>query len=527
MSVLAWIGIGVLALVIVVAIYDLTQKKHAVTRNFPVIGHFRYWLEAIGPELRQYIVTDNDEERPFSRDQRRWVYASAKRENNYFGFGTDNDIERAGYILVRHSAFPLHTPHEGEADYDPMHRLPALRALGGFRKRKHAFVPSSIVNTSAMSFGSLSAAAVEAINRGVAIAGALQNTGEGGISDYHRKGGELIWQIGTGYFGARDKTTGAFSMEKLLESVASAKVRAIEIKLSQGAKPGLGGVLPKAKITPEISRIRGISMDHDCISPANHTAFSDVSSMLDFIERIADATGLPVGIKSAVGDMQFWRDLAEQIDRTERAPDWITIDGGEGGTGAAPLVFSDHVALPFKLGFTQVYRTFAERGVHHDVMFIGSGKLGFPETGLLALALGCDMLNVGREAMMAVGCIQAQRCHTGHCPTGVATQNRWLVRGLDPTLKAARLANYLATLRADLSSLAHATGRPHPSLVPLDAIDLVDSNTHTRSARDAFNYEPGWGLPPEADILAALSSHAARTARGHGSAQESVREAAP
>jgi len=379
--------------------------------------------------------------------------------------------------------------------------VPCVRVLGGWRGRKLAFRPTSIVNTSAMSYGSLSAAAVEAINRGAALAGALQNTGEGGISDHHRKGGEIIWQIGTGYFGARDDQ-GRFSMERMLESIASAKVRAIEIKLSQGAKPGLGGVLPRAKITPEIARIRGITMDRDCISPANHTAFSDVSSMLDFIERLADATGLPVGIKSAVGNLDFWRELAVQIEKTKRAPDFITIDGGEGGTGAAPLVFTDHVALPFKLGFTQVYRELAERGVQHHVVFIGSGKLGFPETGLLALALGCDMINVAREAMMAIGCIQAQRCHTGHCPTGVATQNRWLMRGLDPTLKSARLANYLATLRKDLVHLAHATGHAHPALVPLDALELVDSNTHTRSAREAYGYQPGWGLPPESEIVA-------------------------
>ena len=501
MSTWAWIGIGLLALLLVVAIHDLTQKKHAILRNFPIVGHFRYWLEAIGPELRQYIVTQNDEERPFSRDQRRWVYSSSKKENNYFAFGTDNDIERPGYILIRHSAFPIHTPHAGEPGYDGDFPLPCVRVLGGVRGRKHAFRPSSIVNTSAMSYGSLSPAAVEAINRGVGLAGALQNTGEGGISDHHRKGGDIIWQIGTGYFGCRDDQ-GRFSMERMLESVASAKVKAIEIKLSQGAKPGLGGVLPAAKITPEIARIRGIAMGKDCISPANHTAFSDVSSMLDFIERLADATGLPVGIKSAVGDLGFWRDLAKQIGSTGRAPDFVTIDGGEGGTGAAPLVFTDHVALPFKLGFTQVYREFAEAAVQHKVVFIGSGKLGFPESGLLALALGCDMINVAREAMMAIGCIQAQRCHTGHCPTGVATQNRWLMRGLDPTLKSARLANYLATLRKDLLHLAHATGHAHPSLVPLEAIELVDSNTHTRSARDAYGYQPGWGLPLEAELTA-------------------------
>ncbi|HEU0036901.1 MAG TPA: FMN-binding glutamate synthase family protein [Kofleriaceae bacterium] len=507
MSTWGWIGIAVMGLLVVVATYDLLQRKKAILRNFPIIGHFRYMLETIGPELRQYIVTSNDEERPFSRDQRRWVYASAKKQNNYFGFGTDNDIERAGYILVRHSAFPIHTPHAGEPGYDASWSVPCVRVLGGYRQRKFAFRPASIVNTSAMSYGSLSSAAVEAINRGTKLAGALQNTGEGGISDYHRKGGDIIWQIGTGYFGCRDDQ-GRFSLERFLETCGSARVKAIEIKLSQGAKPGLGGLLPAAKITPEISRIRGIPMNRDCISPANHTAFTDVSSMLDFIERIADATGLPVGIKSAVGDLGFWRELATQIDKTKRAPDFITIDGGEGGTGAAPLVFTDHVALPFKLGFTQVYRIFAEQGMQHAVVFAGSGKLGFPETGLLALALGCDLINVGREAMMAIGCIQAQRCHTGHCPTGVATQNRWLMRGLDPTDKANRLANYLATLRKDLLHLAHATGHVHPALVPLDAIDLVDSNTETRSARTAYHYQPGWGLPPE-DALAELRASAA------------------
>ena len=497
-----WIVLGSIGgLLLIVALHDITQKRHAILRNFPLIGHVRYLLEMIGPELRQYIVTGNDEERPFSRDQRRWVYASAKMENNYFGFGTDNDLERPGYILIRQAAFPIHSPHAGEPGYDPDHKLPCARVLGATRGRKHAFRPTSIVNTSAMSYGSLSTAAVEAINRGVAIAGAMQNTGEGGISDYHRKGGDIIWQIGTGYFGCRDER-GKFSLARFKEQLASAKVRAIEIKLSQGAKPGLGGVLPAAKITPEISRIRLIPLGRDCISPAAHSAFSDVSSMLDFIEMLASECGLPVGIKSAVGELPFWRELAGKIVATRRGPDFITVDGGEGGTGAAPLAFADHVALPFRLGFAEVYKIFAEAGAQHEVVFVGSGKLGFPETGLLALAMGCDLINVAREAMLSIGCIQAQRCHTGHCPTGVATQSRWLMRGLDPTLKSARLANYLATLRKELLDFAHAMGHEHPAQVPLDAIDLVRDELGTVSARDAFGYKPGWGLPP-ADALAA------------------------
>ena len=362
-----------------VAVHDRRQRSNTIMANFPIIGRFRYWFEALGGPLRQYIVTNNDEERPFTRDQRRWVYASAQNENNYFGFGTDNELEQTtGYLIIRQSTFPISSPVKGMPGYDPQYRVPCAKILGGYRGRKHAFRPASIINTSAMSYGSLSGAAIESINRGVALAGAFQNTGEGGISPHHRKGGDLMWQLGTGYYGCRDEN-GNFSMDRFLEGVQSAPVKAIEIKLSQGAKPGLGGVLPAAKITPEISAIRHVPMGKDCISPASHGAFSDVSSMLDFIERLADASGLPVGIKAAVGQMGFWHDLAKQMESTGRAPDFITIDGGEGGTGAAPLVFSDHVALPFKLGFTSVYRAMAERGMHEKVVFIGAGRLGFPQ----------------------------------------------------------------------------------------------------------------------------------------------------
>jgi glutamate synthase domain-containing protein 2 len=492
-------GLAAAGGVAAMALWDRVQKQHTIRANFPLLGRFRYWAEKFGPPLRQYIVTGNDEERPFSRDQRRWVYASAKRENNYFGFGTDNDLELTpGYLIIRHAAFPLAAPHHGDPGYDERYGCPAGKVMGGHRRRKKAFRPASVVNVSAMSYGSLSSAAVQAINMGVGVAGAMQNTGEGGISEHHRKGGDLIWQIGTGYFGCRDDR-GGFSLDRFLENVASAPVRAIEIKLSQGAKPGLGGVLPAAKITPEIARIRLVPLGKDCISPESHAAFSDADSLLDFIEKLADATGLPVGIKSAVGELEFWHDLARLVETTGRAPDFITIDGGEGGTGAAPLVFADHVAMPFKLGFSSVYRAFAERGVQDKIVFIGSGKLGFPQQSLLALGLGCDMINVAREAMLAIGCIQAQECHTGACPTGIATQTPWLVGGLDPRDKSARLANYLITLRKELLSLARACGQPHPCLVPLDRFDILDGLT-TRPARDVFQYQPGWGLPGEVDV---------------------------
>jgi glutamate synthase domain-containing protein 2 len=291
-------------------------------------------------------------------------------------------------------------------------------------------------------------------------------------------------------------------MDRFLETVATAPVRAIEIKLSQGAKPGLGGVLAAAKITPEIARIRLIPLGQDSISPAHHGAFHDTDSLLDFIEKLADATGLPVGIKSAVGVVAFWEELARLVDTTGRAPDFITVDGGEGGTGAAPLAFSDHVALPFKLGLASVYRALAERGVAEKVTLIGSGKLGFPGVGLLALAMGCDMSNVARETMLAIGCIQVQECHTGKCPTGVATQSRWLMRGLDPTDKSARLANYLTTLRKELLALSGACGVVHRALVPLDRLAIVDPGFELRPAREVFRYEPGWGAPTDEERLA-------------------------
>jgi glutamate synthase domain-containing protein 2 len=478
------------------AVADLIQREHAIRRNFPIIGRFRYWLEAIGPELRQYIVTNNDEERPFSRDERRWVYASAKRENNYFGFGTDNDLDQHGHIAIKHSTFPLAEPDIEEADADVA--LPAAKVMGRHRGRRYQFRPASIVNISGMSFGSLSGNAVSALNAGARLAGCLHNTGEGGLSRYHQEGGELIWQLGTGYFGARD-ARGRLDFARLRDVVSENPVRAIELKISQGAKPGIGGLLPGAKVTAEIAAARGVPVGEDVVSPSSHTEFNDVDSMLDLVERIADDTGLPVGIKAAVGEEPFWSELADRMASEERGVDFITVDGAEGGTGAGPLVFTDHVALPFKLGFSRVYAEFARREIADRVMFIGSGKLGFPESSLLALALGCDAINVGREAMLAIGCIQSQRCHTNRCPTGVATQSPWLMRGLDPADKAPRLANYVRVLRHELRSLARACGVSHPSLVGLDHIEVLTENYGSLGAASLFGYEPGWGLPSTRD----------------------------
>lgn len=500
---MGWIVFGlVLLLLIGIAIHDLFQKRHPILRNFPVVGHGRSFLEELGPKLRQYIVAGNDEERPFTRDQRHWVYRSADKENNYFGFGTDNDLEQtSGYLIIKQAAFPVHDAQPGDEDYDPEYRIPVAKILGGHRKRKHAFRPNSIINVSAMSFGSLSAAAVEAINRGCKIAGCIQNTGEGGIAPHHDHGGDLMWQLGTGYYGAR-LPNGRFDEKRFVETCEKFKVNSVEVKLSQGAKPGRGGVLPGKKVTAEIAGIRGIPQGESCLSPNSHYEFSNVDEMLDFVERIADLTGLPTGIKSAIGEMDFWRDLVSQMESGTRGVDFIAVDGGEGGTGAAPLTFSDHVSLPFKMGFARVFREFAECGLHEKVVFMGSGKLGFPQESLLAMAMGCDMISVAREAMMAIGCIQAQICQTGKCPTGVATQNKWLMRGLDPTDKAARLANYITILRKEILQLCHACGVAHPAMITTDSFEILGEGFQSRSVKECFRLQGIATVPSESDRAA-------------------------
>jgi glutamate synthase domain-containing protein 2 len=472
--------------------HDLLQKRHAILRNFPIVGHFRFWLEEVGPELRQYIVTNNNEERPFSRDQRRWVYASSKAEINTFGFGTDDEMEYMESLTVlKQQPFPVPAPDAGQVGSGPEYLVPAAKVLGARHGRRGAFRPASVINISGMSYGSLSPPAVEALNRGAALAPCLHNTGEGGIAGAHRHGGELIFQIGTGYFGCRHPK-GGFSLERLQEQIANAPIRALEIKLSQGAKPGLGGMLPGAKVTPEIAAIRGVEPGVNCVSPPYHSAFHDVDSMIEFIEMLGAETGLPVGIKSAVGQLDFWTQLAGRMEATGGGPDYIGVDGGEGGTGAAPLAFSDHVAFPFKVGFARVYGIFAEARLADDVLFVGAGRLGFPDAALFAFALGCDMVHVGREAMMAIGCIQAQRCHTGGCPTGVATHSPWLMRGLHPGDKSARAANYVRALRGEMLSLCRAAGVNHPALITPDHLEIVSERYQSQPVAEVFGYDAEW-----------------------------------
>ena len=477
-------------IVIIIAVRDIFfQRAHTISHNFPIVGHLRYLFESIGPEMRQYFVANNREELPFNRIERSWIYASAKRENNYEGFGTDREIYAHQHIFVKNQmmAYKVGQDHPNVKDKT---FLPCAKVFGAYNKRKKPYRPASAINVSAMSFGSLSAAAVEALNVGVAKAKAYHNTGEGGLSPYHQKGGDIIFQFGTGYFGVRSKD-GNFSMEKLKILVdENPCIKAIEIKLSQGAKPGKGGVLPGAKITSEIAKIRGVEIGKDVLSPATHKAFDTIPELLELIEDIAEQTGLPVGIKGAIGKLDQWKELANLMVETGKGPDFITVDGGEGGTGAAPPSFADHVSLPWVYGFSSLYKLFLDKNLSDRIVFIGSGKLGFPAKAAMAFALGADCINVAREAMMSIGCIQAQICHTNRCPSGVATQSRWLQAGINVPLKSDRLAQYFKTFRKELVEITHAAGYEHPCEFTMVDIQVnVDDDFLHSDLQSTYGYE--------------------------------------
>ncbi|WP_282050375.1 FMN-binding glutamate synthase family protein [Maribacter aquivivus] len=473
----------------IVAIWDIfIQKRHTIKHNFPVVGHLRYWLESIGPEMRQYFVANNREELPFNRIERGWIYASAKKENNYEGFGSDRDLYAHQHIFVKNRMMGYEVP-AGHPNAAEPNFIPCAKVMGQHNNRRKPFRPGSVVNVSAMSFGSLSAAAVEAMNKGVKKAGAYHNTGEGGLSPYHKHGGDIVFHFGTGYFGVRTED-GNFSMEKMKKLVEDNPcIKAIEIKLSQGAKPGKGGVLPGAKITPELAEIRGVEVGKDVLSPATHKAFSNVTELMALIEDIANETGLPVGIKGAIGKLDQWEELADLMVATGKGPDFITVDGGEGGTGAAPPSFADHVSLPWVYGFSSLYRVFLNRHLTERIVFIGSGKLGFPAKAAMAFAMGVDCINVAREAMMSIGCIQAQVCHTNTCPTGIATQSKWLQKGINVPLKSDRLAQYFNTFRKEFLEITHAAGYEHPSQFTMDDVQVnVDDNDLNKSLASTYGY---------------------------------------
>ena len=484
---LSW-GVWMLITILLIAVRDVLQRKHSISHNFPVIGHIRYMAEKIGPEIRQYFIANNREELPFNRKERSWIYASSKLENNYQGFGSDQDFYATNYHFLKPDLWPFRMP-EGHINISNPDFLPCAKVMGLANGRKRPFRPRSILNISAMSFGSLSATAVESLNRGAHKAGAYHNTGEGGLSPYHSTGADVVFQFGTAYFGVRSNE-GNLDLDKLERLVENNSfVRAIEIKLSQGAKPGKGGVLPSAKITAEIAAIRGVEMGVDVISPASHKCFDTMDDLLNLIEDIATRTGLPVGIKSAVGKTHLWHALADQMVLRKSGPDFITIDGGEGGTGAAPPSFADHMSLPFFNGFYIVYKIFQERNLTNKIVFVASGKLGLPANAARALAMGADVINVAREAMMSIGCVQAQLCHTNKCPSGVATQNKWLQAGIDPTLKSERLFNYVQYFKKELIALVHASGYEHPCQYKMSDIETTTNDQNQmRTMDETYGY---------------------------------------
>lgn len=483
-----WVWIIIVLLVL--AIKDLFfSSEHTILHNFPIVGRVRYYMEKIGPGLRQYIVAGNREELPFNRVERGWVYASSKNINNYEGFGTDQDIYEVNYVFVKNAVIPYKIPEEHPNVKDP-YFIASAKEMGAFNKRRRPYRPASVINVSAMSFGSLSARAIEALNRGCKKAYAYHNTGEGGLSPYHKTGADVVFQIGTGYFGIRNQD-GSFSMEKLVEMVEEyPQIRALEIKLSQGAKPGKGGVLPASKITREISEIRHVPMGKDVLSPPNHSTFGNMQEMVNWIEEIAEATGLPVGIKAAIGKTDDWEELADIMKNTGKGPDFISIDGGEGGTGAAPPSFADHVALPWVYAFSDIYKIFQQRELTNRIVFVGSGKLGFPAQAAMAFAMGVDVINVAREAMLSVGCIQAQACHKNTCPTGVATQNKWLQAGLNVKNKADRVNYYFTNFKKELLEITHACGYEHPCQFQMDDVEINLGDRYIAQTLDkTFGYE--------------------------------------
>ncbi len=447
---LLWIEAALIP-IIALGLFDVFQMKHSIRRNFPVIGHFRYLLENIRPEINQYFIESNSDGVPFSRELRSIVYQRSKLELDTLPFGTQMDVYKEGYEWTCHSLMPKHIDPE------------SLRVTFGGEACKQPY-SASIFNVSAMSYGSLSTNAVLALNGGAKMGNFAHNTGEGGLSPYHlQPGGDIIWQIGTAYFGCRDKA-GNFSPEHFKEKSQLPQVKMIEVKLSQGAKPGHGGILPAAKLTPEIAQIRGVAMGMDVISPPAHSAFSTPIEMMEFISELRELSGgKPVGFKLCLGKKREFMAIAKAMVKTGIYPDFITLDGGEGGTGAAPIEFSNFVGFPMRDGLTYVHNVLVGFDIRKKMRIIASGKTVNGFDLLTKFALGADTCNAARAMMMALGCIQALRCNTNQCPTGVATQNPVLVKGLNVTDKARRVANFHKETIKSVAELIGAMGLSRPS----------------------------------------------------------------
>ncbi|WIO74614.1 FMN-binding glutamate synthase family protein [Porticoccaceae bacterium LTM1] len=451
-SVLAIFVLGGITLAILYII-DVRQTRHAIRHNYPVIGRLRYWFEHLGAFFRQYFFSMDREEMPFNRAQRSWVYRAAKNLDSTQPFGSTKRIDVPGTVLFVSTPFP--TLSEDACESEPVVIGPQC---------PHPFTAKSFFNISGMSFGAISKPAVKALSRGAAEAGCWMNTGEGGLSQYHLEGGcDIVFQIGTANYGVRD-AAGNLSEEKLREVAAIEQVKMFELKISQGAKPGKGGILPGLKVTEEIAGIRGIPVGKDSISPNRHKNVRTVSDLLDSLNRIREVTGKPVGFKMVMGGTSFFEDLFTAISERghEYAPDFITLDSADGGTGAAPQSLMDHAGMPIRESLPQVADLLEEFDLRGRIKLVASGKLINPGDVAWALCAGADFVVAARGFMFALGCIQAMQCNKNTCPTGVTTHDPKLQAGLDPTDKAVRVANYARNMVYEVGVIAHSCGVPEP-----------------------------------------------------------------
>ena len=476
----AWLtgAVVVVAVLALLAVQDLRQRKHAIRRVYPLLGRLRYLVEMVGPELRQYIVTGDLDERPYNRAQRSWVYQAAKGMNNAVDFGTQLDTWAAGSFHFLPSVFATLTEEAPNAG--------APHVVGPNRPRP--FRVHSRINVAPMSFGALSAAAVRALAMGAAEAGCYINTGEGGLAPYHLEGGgDVIFQVGPGKYGVRTRE-GTLDWARLAEIGRMPQIRAIEIKLSQGAKPGKGGILPGAKVTEEIATIRGIPAGKPSVQPNRFSEYHDTASLIDFIEAVQAAVPVPVGMKIVIGDTQFIEELATEFARSGRGPDYISVDGAEGGTGAAPPSLTDHMGLPMRDAVVAVDNAYRRHGVRDRITIIAAGRATNGADVAAAMALGADLVSIARGFLFSIGCIQALRCHTNECPTGVATQSKWRQRGLVPQDKAQRVAAYARAVQDDLMTVTRSVGLKSPADLRRNHLEFVLAVGKRMNAAELYPY---------------------------------------
>jgi glutamate synthase domain-containing protein 2 len=479
-GVVSVVGAVLLALLLCLAIHDLVQRRHSVLRNYPIAGHLRFLLEALRPELQQYFIERNYDGRPYDRDTRTVIYERAKGIHGEQAFGTERDVAEPGYEWLLHTNAPL----------DPPDEPPRVRIGGPDCTQPYEM---ALLNVSAMSFGALSANAIRALNGGARLGGFAHDTGEGGLTDYHlENGGDLIWEIGSGYFGTRT-TDGRFDSDTFREKSAHPQVKCVSLKLSQGAKPGIGGVLPGAKVTAEIAKARGVPKGEKCVSPAHHSAFSTPRELVRFIATMRElAGGKPTGFKLCVGARHELLAICKAMIDERTTPDFIVVDGSEGGTGAAPQEYEDHVGTPLTEGLMMVHNALVGTGLRDRIRIGASGKVATGSDIVKRIAQGADYTNAARAMMMAVGCIQAQRCHTNTCPVGVTTQDARRARALNVPDKTQRVHRFQQATVAQAQQIIGSMGLHDPSQVrPWMLVRRVDE-TATRSYDELFEWlEPG------------------------------------